>query len=156
MKVRVEMDRDLAESLRRAGDRAQPIVTDALTEIGQIGESIAKNIAPVRTGRFQDSIGYQVERASVEIGSSSRRAHLVEKGRGPGQMPPPSLLAEVMQVPMNEAFLIARMIGAWGTHRNIPVFKLTKRALRNDVQRVARDAIEDIAALSVGRGGRRG
>lgn len=151
MKIRVEIDNDLAETLRRAGDRAQPIITDALTEIGKVGESIAKNIAPVNTGRFRDSIGYQVERTSVEIGSTSRRAHLVEKGRSPGQMPPPTLLAEVMQVPIQEAFLIARMIGAWGTHRNVPVFKLTKRALRRDVQNIARDALVDIAALSVGR-----
>jgi hypothetical protein len=152
MRIRVEIDGDLSTAIRRAGDRAQPIVTDALTEIGQIGESIAKNLAPVRTGRWQDSIGYNVERFAVEIGSPSKRTHLVEKGRGPGKMPPPTLLADVMQIPIGEAFLIARMIGAWGTLApEVPVFKLTRRAMKNDVQNIAREALEEIAAVGAGR-----
>lgn len=150
MKIRVTVSGDLADAIRTIDRRGDQLLTDSLTEIGSVAADLAASLAPERTGRFIDTIGYEVQRNSVEVGSTSRRAHLVEAGRGPGRMPPPTLIASIFDVDDAQAFQIARAIGRNGTE-GAKVFELTRRAMRPDIKRVAGD-LADALSLRRNRG----
>lgn len=147
MNISVVVDGELADALRRVSDRADQYLTDSLAEIGSKGEDVAKGLAPENEGRFKRSISHELDRRSVTVGSTSRRAHLVEEGRKPGKMAPPTLIASIFNVDDQEAFLIARAIGQHGTV-GAHVFALTRAAMRFEVKRVA---AELAAALSLDR-----
>jgi hypothetical protein len=148
VKVEIQFSRPLvAEAVDNARARQDTVLINALTDIGQRGEMLAKGLAPNSTGRFEDSIGFEVDRRSVRIGSSSKRAHLVEKGRGPGKMPPAALIASIFEVGKREAFTIARKIGATGTDGAF-VFRLTSRQMKPIVAEIAADAGRDLGRLS--------
>lgn len=117
-----------------------------LREIGEAGEDTARSLAPEQSGHFAETISHEVGPDWVEIGSTSRRAHLVESGRTAGKMPPPTLLADVLGVPVGEAFLIARRIGRSGTDGS-RVFEFTERMIDLEVNDAAEKLAEQIGAL---------
>lgn len=133
---RVTFSDALSAAIQRVTSDVDPRVQDMLEAIGEKGVDIAQGLSPVRTGRYKDSIDYELEARAVTVGAGSRRAHLVEMGRRPGRMAPPSLIEEVMGVPPNEAFLIARAIGQVGTP-DTPVFELTRQVMEIEVAKIA-------------------
>ena len=133
----------VAEALERALQRSDNELVEMLTDLGRKGEQVAKSLAPNMSGRFISSIGYEVDRRSVTIGSTSRRAHIVESGRKPGKPPPTALIASIFDVSdrAGAAFTIARAIGRHGTP-GTSLFENTRRTLTPAVN----DAASDLAA----------
>lgn len=114
-------------------------VLDGLEQIGELGALRLRSLSPEGpTLNYVAGIGHTVDRSSrsVAVGSRAPHAHLVEKGREPGKMPPPQKLAGLLGVPKREAFLVARAIGKSGTEGH-HVVELTARSVRADVDRVA-------------------
>lgn len=138
---------ELGPAAGRARHRTDSHLPDLLEEIGAAGEELARTVAPVLSGNFKGSITHEVERDAVTVGSTSRRAHIVESGRLPGKMPPPALLADLFGVPDDEAFLIARSIGQTGMDGH-QVFEFTRRALELDIRDRTRRFSEQVVALA--------
>lgn len=99
--------------------------------LGDTGEKILRAIAPVGPARvYRDRVTSEVsgtgEKLKLTVYSKSPHRHLVEKGRKPGKMPPPAKLAKLMQIPKDEAFLVARRIARRGTRGHHTIDKLKK------------------------------
>lgn len=87
--ITVTVDNEVAEILRRGGDRAQAVMRDGLDELGDAFVSQAR--ARAGGGVFGRSFSSQRSGGSAVIaGSSSPMAALIEKGRKPGRRPPSS------------------------------------------------------------------
>lgn len=125
------------------GRQLEPEVLDALERIGEAGESTSRRLAPGGpTGNYERGIGHTVNASdvAVTVGSKARHAHLVERGREPGKMPPPAKLASIFGISKADAYPIAKSIGRSGTE-GAHVMELTARAMRNDVDRIAQDVL---------------
>jgi hypothetical protein len=149
--ITVTIDGELAKDLDATKRRLVAEREQLLERIGQAGVRLARGYAPVLTDEYRSKIGYTVRAASVDIGSSSRKAHLVEKGRQPGKPPPAKAFTKGLRGRIDngltasgrkrgvtrkqrasvnaQAFLIARAIGRRGTEGH-DVFERTREALR--------------------------
>jgi hypothetical protein len=141
---RIVFDTAVAVAVDRAVGRADDRVTEMLQEIGERGTTIAQGLAPTNSGRYRESIGYELESSAVNVGSKSRRAHLVEHGRKPGRMPPPTLIASIFDVDKQEAFQIARWIGEVGTPGS-SVMEFTRNAMEFEVDTIAARVAPDLS-----------
>ena len=140
------LDQAIASTLR-----AHPReLNRALEEIGTTGVAEAKKLARRRanTSTFAGTIEHRVDldSAEVRVGSTSRAAHLVEDGRGPGKPPPAGLIAQQYRLPIGAAFQLARAIGRSGT-TGIKVFHDTRRRVRGDVRKISRKLAREISRL---------
>lgn len=118
-----------------------------LDTLGKAGLAAARSRAPVgATGNFFAGLRYDVLEEAVEVGSDARHAHLVEKGRPPGRMAPPALIAALMDLPPREAFLVARSLGRRGT-KGAEVFTAVRGDLTATVARIAEALARDIGGL---------
>lgn len=123
------------------------VVHDHLDQLGREGIDLARRFAPIGpTGNYFNRLEHRVETDAVEIGSHAPHAHLVERGRSPGKMPPPKLIAALMDLSDRQAFLVARSIARKGT-RGVFVFTQVRDALRPVVARTARDLARDLGGL---------
>lgn len=142
-----DVDRQLDHKARTA-DRH---VRDGLEELGERGESVMLGMAPHGpTDHFADRITHDVEgsgfSALVRIGSKAPHAHLVNKGRRPGRMAPPVLIAHLLGLDRRAGFATARAIGRKGTE-GTDIYERTRDALRGDVDRVSKRVLERIGDL---------
>jgi hypothetical protein len=147
VKITVKFGDELPDAIARAIDRQTETRRKALEQLGQSGEDLARSLAPQLSGHFVDTITHEVDGDAVTIGSTSRRAHIIEEGRGPGRMAPPTLIAELFGVADDEAYLIARKIGDTGTSAS-KVFEFTRKQLESEVSATAAELAEDLGKLS--------
>lgn len=141
---------DVDGQLDRKARQAPDDIRDGLDELGQLGEGIARALAPSFSGSYADKMTHTVEGAGfsqlVKIGSKSRKAHLVERGRGPGRMPPPRLMAAIFGIDIHAGFTVARRIGRNGT-KGHHVLERTRDALDPHVDRIGRQVLEAMGDL---------
>jgi hypothetical protein len=142
----------------RVGDcnrEADAKLAIGLARIGVRGQAIARGLAPVHSGAYQRSIRGRVLRRppAVEVKSSSRLAHVIQGGRGPGKAPPPKAVARKFGLSMrrgsmtsHSAYLIARSIGRHGAPGH-DVLAPTLRALEPLVREVAHDIASSIGRI---------
>jgi hypothetical protein len=157
MTISAHLEPDTAHlKLDAVAERVRPLLLDLAEDIGALGARTARGLAPRLTGRYLLGLDHVVRTTgtmiTVSIGSTDRKAHLVERGRNPGKMPPPRLIAAAMKPPgaeklkPREAFALARAIGRRGT-QGTAVMELTKRQIESQVHRMASRTAEKIGSL---------
>lgn len=138
---------DVDRQIDRKARLAPAALRDALGELGQLGEARMHAFAPDGpTGNYSARITHTVEADQVKIGSKAPHAHLVERGRRPGKMPPPALMSAVFGIDRHAGFTLARSIGRAGTSGH-HVLERARDALVDDVDRVSRRLLEDLGDL---------
>lgn len=143
MKVTVSIDGVLAEHLRRSLQRADPVVQDALHEIGTEFVFRAETIAP--GSRFGQSFEVTRTGRAVEAGTTSPLGAILERGRKPGARPSPQSIVKRNGGSMEAAERAADRIAAHGTRGKFTV-KRANQSLRRDgtIERIARRALVKI------------
>jgi hypothetical protein len=109
------------------------------------GEKLLRALAPQDvTGDYRRLITSEVSAAGeLAVYSRSQHRDAVEKGRRPGKMPPPTVVAKAYGLPANEAFLLARRIGRRGTKGHHPVEKL-RSAMSGEIARTGAAIVRDL------------
>lgn len=139
--------RNLQARLDELGATRQQVIDVALDEIGSTALRALQGAAPIGpTGNFFRGLQQRREEHAVEVGSDAPHAHLVERGRSPGRMAPPALIAALMDLPPDQAFLVARAIGRRGTD-GVKVFLAVRNELNPTVQQVAHQLAQAIGGL---------
>ena len=141
---------DVDEQLQRKARTADSVIRRGLEELGERGEATMRGFAPSLGGSYAAQIGHVVEgtgtSATVSIGSKSRKAHLVERGRSPGRMPPPPKISSLLGLDRRAGFMVARAIGRAGTDGH-HVVERTRDALADDVRRIGAKVSKEIGDL---------
>lgn len=144
---------DVDRQLARKAHISPSALREGLEELGEAGESVMHTLAPhgpSGNSTFDARITHSVEGAGlsqqVKIGSKSPHAHLVERGRRPGKMPPPAKMSALFGLDRHGGFVVARAIGAHGTTGH-HVLERTRTALVDDVDRIARRVLEAVGDL---------
>lgn len=142
---RVGFDRGLIDMLRNGGERAQDIMRAGTSDIAREFVDHAVQLAG-GTGPYPQSFSSTPSGDSVTAGSRSPLAALIEKGRRPGERPPPASIRKRQGVSYQAASQAADKIAARGT-RGRYVVKKAAAAIRNDgtIDRVARRVVAAVA-----------
>jgi hypothetical protein len=85
--ITVTVDQEVADILRRGGERSEAIVRDSLDELGDAFVSHARPLAGA--GPYGQSFSsHRSGDSAVVAGSTSPLAAIIERGRKPGRRPP--------------------------------------------------------------------
>lgn len=105
-------------ALRGAPKVLQTELMAAAKRISFQGESISKAAAPVNTGNLRSSVYSKTtggaSQVSAIFGASAEYAIYVDRGRGPGKMPPQGALLGWGGVTEENEFVVRRAIGRRG------------------------------------------
>lgn len=141
---KVTFDRGLTEMLRNGGERAQAIMRAGTADIAHHFVQRAGGLAG--SGPYGQSFSATPDGDAVVAGSKSPMAKLIEKGRKPGDRPPPASIRKRRGGSYAGAARAADKIAARGTKGRY-VVKKANAAIRSDgtIDRVARRVVEAVA-----------
>ena len=118
----------LVEAVSSASSRAS---TEMQRGLDDIGDAFLDNVkARIKGSRLPSTVSIERTRDSVEIGSDSPMAALIERGRRPGRMPSPAVLQRSLGVSHKVAVERAEQIAKRGT-RGRKYFEKTADEVRS-------------------------
>jgi hypothetical protein len=141
---KVEFEPGLIAMLRSGGERAQSLMRAGTSDIAHEFVQRAEELAG--PGPYGQSFSANPEGDAVMAGSRSPLARVIEKGRKPGDRPPPASIRKRAGGSYAAAARAADKIAARGT-RGRYVVKRAGAAIRNDgtIDRIARRVVEAVA-----------
>jgi hypothetical protein len=137
-------------ALRGAPKALQTELTTAAKKIAFRGESLSKIAAPVNTGNLRSSVYSKAEGGAGQVsaiwGASAEYAIYVDRGRGPGKMPPKGALVGWNGVTAGNEFVVRRAIGRRGIKARPFVTKAFNEIKGGFAQREFSEAIKRVLA----------
>lgn len=136
----------VADSLRRKRNALDGLRQDTLGRLGVESVERIRDGAPRASGHYIDSLTFSVTAAGVVAGSTDPGAASIERGRRPGRMPPPAVIAAELGVPTREAFAIARSIARKGMTGHHPIERARTQGT-NEVRATAGELLRRLIAI---------
>lgn len=133
-------------------DKAPAIARRHMADLGKRGASVIEALSPVGAGTYKARVTSSTsgvgDKVRTEMGSRDPKAHIVEKGRGPGRMPSPAVMQRALNLDRHSAFMVARAIGRRGTQGHHVVRRARPRVwghAQATKAKIARDILVAIA-----------